>query len=63
MTADVLLVALPTLNRESAQTIRSLAQQVGPQKIFVEYGFGPQGIAKELRAMGCSLMHAPVDID
>ena len=63
VSADILLVALPTLTRESAQTIRSLAQQLRPQKIFVEYGFGPQVIAKELRAMGCSLMHAPVDID
>jgi len=61
--ADVLLVAMPTLNTESAQTIRSLAQQVGPQKIIVEYGFGPLRIQQELRAMGCSLVHAPVDID
>jgi MerR family transcriptional regulator, light-induced transcriptional regulator len=63
VSAEVLLIALPTLDRESAQAIRSLAQQLGAQKIFVEYGFGPQAIAKELRAMGCSLMHAPVDID
>lgn len=63
VTADVLMVALPTLNRESAPAIRSLAQQVRPQTIIVEYGFGPQDIAKELRAMGCSLMQAPLDID
>ena len=63
VTADVLLVALPTLNRESAQAIRSLAQQVGPQRIIVEYGFGTQRIEQELRALGCSLVHAPVDID
>ncbi len=63
VSADILLVALPTLTRESAQAIRSLAQQLRPQKIIVEYGFGPQLIAKELRAMGCSLMHAPLDID
>jgi DNA-binding transcriptional MerR regulator len=63
VTADLLLVALPTLHRESAQTIRSLVQQVGPRKILVEYGFGPQRIEQELRALGCSLVHAPVDID
>ncbi len=63
VTADVLLVALPTLNRESAQAIHSLAQQVGPRKVIVEYGFGPQRIEQELRALGCSLVHAPVDID
>ncbi len=63
LTADVLLVALPTLNRDSAQAIRSLAQQVGPQKVIVEYGFGAQRVEQELRALGCSLVHAPVDID
>lgn len=63
VTADVLLVALPNLNRESAQAIRSLAQQVGPLKIVVEYGFGTQRIEQELRALGYSLVHAPVDID
>jgi DNA-binding transcriptional MerR regulator len=63
VTADVLLVALPTLNRDSAQAIRSLAQQVGPQKVIVEYGFGTLRVEQELRALGCSLVHAPVDID
>ncbi len=61
--ADVLLVGLPTLQRESAQTIRSLAQQVGSRQIIVEYGYGPQRIEQELRALGCSLVHAPMDID
>jgi DNA-binding transcriptional MerR regulator len=61
--ADVLLVALPTLNGESAPAIRALARQVGPRKIIVEYGFGTQRIGQELRAMGCSLVHAPVDVD
>jgi DNA-binding transcriptional MerR regulator len=63
VTADILLVALPTLNPESAPTIRALARQVLPQKIFVEYGFGSTGIAKDIRAMGCNLMHAPLDTD
>lgn len=63
VTADVLLVELPTLQRESAQTIRSLAQQVGSQQIVVEYGYGPQRIEQELRALGCSLVHAPMEID
>jgi hypothetical protein len=63
VTADVLLVELPTLQRESAQAIRLLAQQVGPQQIIVEYGYGPQRIEQELRALGCSLVHAPMVID
>ena len=63
VSADVLLVALPNLNGESAASVRSLARQVGPRKIIVEYGFGTQRIGQELRAMGCSLVRAPVDID
>ena len=63
VTADVLLIELPTLQREAARTIRSLAQQVGAQQIIVEYGYGPHRIEQELRALGCSLAHAPLTID
>ena len=63
VTADVLLIELPTLQRESAQTIRSLADQVGARRVIVEYGFGPQRIEQELRAAGWSLVHAPLDVD
>ncbi len=63
VTADILLVELPTLQRESAQSIRSLAKQVAPQQIVVEYGYGPQSIEQELRTLGCSLVHAPMEID
>jgi DNA-binding transcriptional MerR regulator len=61
--ADVLLIETPTLQRESARAIRSLARQVGARRIIVEYGYGPQPIEKELRAAGCSLVHAPLDVD
>lgn len=61
--ADVLLVELPTLHRESPQTIRSLAQLVGSRQIVVEYGYGPQRIEQELRALGVSLVHAPMTSD
>ncbi len=61
--ADALLIELPTLQRETPQVIRSLAQQLGARHIIVEYGFGPQRIEQELRALGCRLMHAPLDID
>ena len=63
VTADVLLVELPTLHRESAQAIRSLAQLVGPRQIIVEYGYGPQRIEQELRALGVGLVHAPMTSD
>lgn len=61
--ADILLVELPTLQRESAQMIRSLAQQVAPQRIVVEYGYGQQRVEQELRALGCGLVHAPMEVD
>jgi MerR family transcriptional regulator, light-induced transcriptional regulator len=63
VTADALLIELPTLQRETSQTIRSLAQQLGARRIVVEYGFGAQRVEQELRALGCSLVHAPLDID
>ena len=63
VTADVLLIELPTLQRESAPAIRSLAQQLGARQIIVEYGYGPHRIEQELRALGCSLAHAPLTID
>jgi DNA-binding transcriptional MerR regulator len=59
--ADVLLIELPTLQRESVRDIRSLALQTGARRVIGEYGFGPQRIEQELRAAGCSLVHAPLD--
>lgn len=59
----ILLVELPTLQRESAQLIRSLAQQVAPQQIVVEYGYGRQRVEQELRALGCALVRAPMEVD
>jgi MerR family transcriptional regulator, light-induced transcriptional regulator len=61
--ADVLLIELPTLQHESAQTVRTLAQQVGARQIIVEYGYGPRRFEQELRAVGCHLTHAPLNID
>ena len=63
VTADALLVELPTLQRETPQTIRSLARQLGARRIVVEYGFGAQRVEQELRALGCSLVHAPLEIE
>ena len=63
VTADALIIELPTLQRETAQMIGSLAEHLGARQIVVEYGFGTQRVLKELRALGCSLVHAPMDID
>jgi DNA-binding transcriptional MerR regulator len=63
ITADALLIELPTLQRETPQVIRGLAQQLSAQRIVVEYGFSAKHIEQELRAMGLHLVHAPLDID
>ncbi len=63
VTADALIIELPTLQRETAQMIGSLAEHLGARQIVVEYGFGTQRVLKELRALGCNLVHAPMDID
>jgi len=63
VTAEVLLIELPTLQHESAPRIRSLAQQLGARRIVVEYGFGSQRSQQELRALGCTLVHAPLEIE
>ena len=62
-TADALLIELPTLQRETPQVIRTLAQQLGARRIVVEYGFGSTRIEHELRAAGCRLVRAPIDMD
>ncbi|MDP1674206.1 MAG: MerR family transcriptional regulator [Burkholderiales bacterium] len=63
VTSDVLLIEFPTLQRETLQTIRSLAQQLCARRIVVEYGFGSQRNEQEMRALGWSLVHAPLDIE
>jgi DNA-binding transcriptional MerR regulator len=63
VTADALLIELPTLQIETPQTIRALAQQLGARRIVVEYGFGPQRVEQELRALGYRLVHAPLEIE
>lgn len=63
VTADALIIGLPTLQRETPQTIRSLGRQIGAKRIVVEYGFGPQRVEQELRSVGCSLVHAPLEIE
>jgi MerR family transcriptional regulator, light-induced transcriptional regulator len=62
-TADILIVGLPTLQSETAQAIRSLAQQLGARRIVVEYGFGSTRVEQELRAAGCRLVRAPINMD
>jgi len=61
--ADVLLIELPTLNKETPGAIHALATRLGARQIVVEYGFGPRRIEQALLALGCRLVHGPLDID
>jgi DNA-binding transcriptional MerR regulator len=61
--ADALLIELPTLQRETPQAIRVLAQQLGAQQVVVVYGFGPKPIEQELSAWGYRLIRSPLDLD
>jgi len=61
--ADTLLIELPSLQRETPQAIRKLARQVGAQRIVVEYGYASRQLEQDLRALGCQLVHAPLNMD
>lgn len=61
--ADALLIELPTLQRETPQVIRALAQQLGAQQVIVVYGFGPKQIEQELSGFGYRPMRSPLDLD
>lgn len=61
--ADTLLVESPSLQRETPQVMRTLARLVGAQRIVVEYGYASRQHEQDLRALGCQLVHAPMDMD
>jgi MerR family transcriptional regulator, light-induced transcriptional regulator len=61
--ADTLLIEFPSLQRETPQTIRTLARQLGAQRIVVEYGYAPRQLEQDLRALGCHLVRAPLNLD
>ena len=60
--ADVLLVEMPTLQDDTPEILRNLAEKLGARRIVVEYGLGPRHIERELREAGCLLVRAPIDI-
>ena len=61
--ADTLLIELPSLQRETPQAIRTLARQLGAQRIVVEYGYASRQLEQDLRALGCYLVRAPLHMD
>ena len=63
MRADTLLVELPFLQSETPQAIQRLARQLGAQRIVVEYSFASGQLEQDLRALGCHLVRAPLNVD
>ena len=63
MRADTLLVELPSLHSETPQAIQRLARQLGAQRIVVEYGYASRQHEQDMRALGCQLVRAPMNMD
>lgn len=61
--ADTLLIELPSVQTEMPQTIRTLARQLGAQRIVVEYGYASRQLEQDLRSLGCHLARAPMNMD
>ena len=61
--ADALLVELPCLQPETPHAIRTLARQLGAQRVVVEYGYASRQHEQDLRALGCQLVRAPLNMD
>lgn len=61
--ADTLLLEMPLLQRETPHVIRTLARQIGAQRIVVEYGYASRQLEQDLRALGCHLVRAPLNMD
>ena len=62
ITADCLLIELPTLQNETSNVIRSIAQQLGTPRVVVEYGFSSIRVEQELRTLGVHLAKAPISM-
>jgi DNA-binding transcriptional MerR regulator len=61
--ADALLIESPSLQRDTPQALRNLARLVGAQRIVVEYGYASRQYEQDLRALGCQLVRAPMNMD
>lgn len=61
--ADALLIELTSLQPETPQVIRTLARQLGAQRVVVEYGYASRQYEQDLRALGCQLVRAPMNMD
>ena len=63
ISADVLVIELPTLQRESLAVVDALVQAVGARHAVIAYRFGPSAIAGALRNRGHTVTRTPLDPD
>ncbi len=63
ISADVLVIELPTLQPEAADMVDALVNTVGARHAAVAYRFGRTSVAAELRDRGHTVTRAPLDPD
>jgi hypothetical protein len=63
ISADVLVIELPTLQPEAAAMVDALVETVGARHAAVAYRFGRASVAGELRDRGHTVTRAPLDPD
>ena len=61
VTADVLVIALPTLYADCVETVDALVKLVGAASAVIEYRFGPATLVHELRERRHTVARAPLD--
>ena len=63
VSADVLVIELPTLQRESLALVDALVHAVGARRAVVAYRYGPAAVVSALRNRGHTVTRAPLDLD
>ncbi len=61
--ADILVIALPTLQADCVETVDMLVKLVDARHAVIEYRFGPAALVHALRERGHTVARAPVDAD
>ena len=63
VTADVLVIALPTLHADCVETVDALVKLVGAARAVIEYRFGPATLVHALRERRHTVARAPLDVE
>ena len=63
VTADVLVIALPTLHADCVKTVDALVKLVGAARAVIEYRFGPVTLVHALRERRHTVARAPLDAE